>query len=92
MQESFIFYVFSQYQQYCTEKGIQPNTANFLDFLLAKELISPTTISHFTIYQEFQAWSRRGIGKNKTQRVQAIAKQYGIHPNTVWNVLRESTL
>ncbi|MEM7369772.1 MAG: transposase family protein [Bacteroidota bacterium] len=92
MKESFIYHVFTKYQQYCVEKTIQPNTANFLDFLLSNELITGTKISHFTIIEEFRAWSQKGIGKNKTQRVQAIAKQYGIHPNTVWNVLKEDSL
>lgn len=89
MHESFIFHVFSQYQQYCVEKSIQPNTANFLDFLMSSNLISGSRISHYTIHQEFRAWSRQGKGKNKTQRVNSIAEQYGMHPNTVWNILKD---
>lgn len=89
MQESFIQHVFGQFRQYCLEKEFTGNSANFLDFMLSYGMISEVTIRHYVLLQEYNMLQAQDLGKNKTERVQLLAQKYEIHPNTVWNVLKD---
>ncbi len=89
IREAFIHHVFGQFRQYCVEKAFSGNSANFLDFLLTLEMISEATIKHFVLLQEYRMMESQFLGKNKTERVQMLAQKYGLHPNTIWNVLKD---
>lgn len=89
MREAFIAHIFSNYQRHCSGLGIAPNTASFLDFLLRHQLIVPKEIHHYTILKEYQAWRDQETHRNKTETIRALAAAYGLHENTIWNVLKD---
>lgn len=88
MHESFISHVFGNYRKYCTDKRIQPNTANFLDFLIARNLIYEEAVRHYVILEEFKMLMLMKKCKNKTQTVKSIARAYNLHENTIWHILK----
>ncbi len=89
MKEAFIAHVFSNFQRYCAGKGLAPSTSSLLDYLLAGNLIPMASMHHYTILNEYKAWSAAGKYRNKTETIRALAKTYGLHENTVWNVLKD---
>ena len=89
MKEAFIAHVFSNFQRYCATKGLTPSTASLLEYLLAGNLIPTTSVHHYTILNEYKAWSAAGKYRNKTETIRALATAYGLHENTVWNVLKD---
>lgn len=89
-QESFINYLFSNYQRNCAEKAISPNIANFLDYLLRHGLITKETVRQYTLWQQFRQGMEQGIFHTKTEAVQSLAHRYQVHPNTVWNLIRKA--
>ncbi len=89
MREAFIAHIFSDFQKYCSSRSLTPNTANFLDFLLGRNLIVMAEIHHYSILQEFYAWTAQGTYRNKTETIRALSAAYGLHESTIWNVLKD---
>lgn len=89
IHEAFIAHIFSDFQKYCSMRAMRPNTATFLDFLVTRNLIVQKEIHHYSIIQEYQAWTALQKYRNKTETIRALAHTYGLHESTVWNVLKD---
>lgn len=88
MYESFISHVFSNYSRHCTDKQLQPNTANFLDYLMTQNLIYEDAVRHYVILEEFEQMMEMRKFKNKTQTVKSLARSFNLHENTIWHILK----
>jgi hypothetical protein len=89
IKDSFVGHIFLGFQRYCLEKEESPDVMNLLRYLLRYRIFDTKTIRHFTILMEYRAMEEMDRYRNKTTAIQVIARKFGVHENTVWNILKD---
>ncbi|MEM6631661.1 MAG: hypothetical protein AAF694_18435 [Bacteroidota bacterium] len=77
------------YQSFCVAQKVVPSIGNFVDYLLAYNFLTSSTVRHFVVLQEFEDRLKGEKFSNKTQIIDELAASIGIHPNSVWNILKD---
>ena len=86
--EPFIQQVFSHFADHCLGKGLRPNTAQLLSYLLEQKLVSDTIMRQYVVLQTYRKLLRAPNPPNKTRIIRQLAKQFDLHENTVWNMVK----
>lgn len=60
-----------------------------IDFLTNDHIIPKKQVRIYTVTNEYKYLIEGKKYKNKTQLVKSISKKYGLHENTVWNIVRD---
>ncbi|RMG69654.1 MAG: hypothetical protein D6722_09845 [Bacteroidetes bacterium] len=89
MKERFIHHLFANFGQYCTSRGLTPDTAHLLSYLIEQGVIYEEAMRHYVILYGYDSLRRSHTYKNKTQTIRALAAQLHLHENTIWNVLKD---
>lgn len=89
LNEIFIKYLLLNYQNYCVGQRKVPGMHNFVEYLLSHNLLAEDTVRHYVILQEYEQKRKEEAYPTKTQTVNALADFYGLHPNSVWNILKD---
>lgn len=89
LNEPFMMYLLKNFHSYCTNMRLIPNISNLMNFLLRHKLFNLDTIRHYVVLNDYEAWLESPHYANKTQTIKAIAERYGLHENTIWNILKD---
>ena len=89
LEQVFLLHLLSNYQRACTEDECLPRPDHFAHFLVDHQLISLESLRHYAIIHEFEASTATQKYRNKTQTIEALAERFGVHQNTIWNVLKD---
>ncbi|MEO1416462.1 MAG: hypothetical protein AAFW00_14350 [Bacteroidota bacterium] len=60
-----------------------------VDFLIARHLIPTRKMRHYNIIRLFEHQKRTLPHLNKTRIVEKIAAELDVHPNTIWNTIKD---
>lgn len=81
--------VLTAFQASHQKDGVSVDCAEIVEFLIESNIISSKQIRRHAIQEDFRHYERQKIGRNKSQIVRLLARQYGVHENTVWQILAE---
>ncbi|RMG20985.1 MAG: hypothetical protein D6730_19060 [Bacteroidetes bacterium] len=85
----FVGYLLDFYYRNHSGPHADEELKRVVHFLISNKFIDNQTIRHFTVIAEFHTSIEKQSYKNKTQAVKAIAHKYGLHENTIWNILKD---
>lgn len=81
--------LYTQFADHCNEKGLRPNTALLLSYMLEQKLVSDAIMRQYVVLQTFRKLQRAPNAPTKTSLVRKLAGMYELHENTVWNLLKD---
>jgi len=87
--DKFQEHVDATFQDFCGRHHIIPSTESLLTFLIDQNIISPTTIKHYTVQNEFEELFKH-LKLQKTKTVCALSDKFNIPERTIWGILKKS--
>ena len=60
-----------------------------VDFLIVRHLIPTRKMRHYNIIRSFEHKKRTSPHLTKTKIVEKIAVELEVHPNTIWNTIKD---
>lgn len=88
MKDQFIKHILGNYQHHCMEQKLVPGIINFIEYLMAHQLITEDLARQYVVLEEYQVWSAEERFRTKTQTIHALATEYDLHVNSIWNLLK----
>ncbi|MEL6699852.1 MAG: transposase family protein [Bacteroidota bacterium] len=81
-------------KEYISQTSVSPTPnpwglSDMLEFLVEHKLIPERSIRHYTIVLEYKELEKILPHMTKTSRIKMLARQMGVHENTVWNVIKD---
>lgn len=87
----FMKYLLANYQNNCAYNRKVPDPIGMVEYMMAQKIVKEEAIRHYVISLEFLVWTAEKRYRSKTRTVEALAERYGMHVNSIWNILRSNT-
>jgi hypothetical protein len=84
MQQLYIHFA-----DHCNDKGLRPNTALLLSYMLDQKLVPDTIMRQYVVLHTFRKLQSAPDAPSKTALVRKLAGMFELHENTVWNLLKD---
>lgn len=87
-KEAFEKELLRDFVVHCEKQNIKKSVPNFLNFILRINLLSDRHRFHYLLLKKYKCLMKNGQYK-KTDVVFQLADYFGVHENTVWNILKK---
>lgn len=89
IQDPFIFHVLQGYRIDKQQIPVSAELREFVEYLIAQNLIPVKQIRSYVLAQEFDALYRQGAYRGKSETVRILSQRYGVSESTIWNLLKQ---
>lgn len=84
----FKTHLLAQYQQYCQQSARQPDPADFVDYLVERNLIQPPALRAYLVKAEYSRLKQQAPQRNKAALVEEIADRFHLSRRQVIQMIR----
>lgn len=85
----YVNHLLGAYQEYCAASNCNPNPDHLLRYLIERNFISAESMRHYAVIKEYKAMRATKRFGTKTKTIETLASRFGVHENTIWNILKD---
>ncbi|WNJ16475.1 hypothetical protein [Pontibacter sp. G13] len=88
-REAFIGHLLANYPSDSQKVQRPESLEEFVNYLLEIRLISEQNVRHYLVLHEYRSLRAERAYRNKSQTIRAMAENFSLHENTIWNILKD---